>query len=81
MNTPVSVGEVAGEGGAWGMALLAGFLQADGASLADWLATEVFADAEIETAEPVKADVDGFDQFMERYRGGLVIEKTAVEAL
>ena len=50
-------------------------------SLADWLATEVFADAEIETAEPVKADVDGFDQFMERYRNGLVIEKTAVEAL
>ncbi|AQP52560.1 ATPase [Tessaracoccus flavescens] len=81
MNTPVSVGEVAGEGGAWGMALLAGFLQADGASLTDWLATEVFADAEIETAEPVKADVDGFDQFMERYRNGLVIEKTAVEAL
>jgi len=52
MNTPVSVGEVAGEGGAWGMALLASFLRADGESLADWLASSVFGGAAIETAEP-----------------------------
>lgn len=80
MNTPVSVGEVAGEGGAWGMALLASFLGAD-AVLADWLDSEVFGDAEIDTVEPKAADVEGFDTFMERYRAGLAIERAAVDAL
>jgi len=81
MNTPVSVGEVAGEGGAWGMALLASFLRADGESLADWLASSVFGGAAIETAEPEAADVAGFDLFMERYRAGLAIERAAVDTL
>ena len=81
MDTPVSVGEVAGEGGAWGMALLAAFLDAGDASLTDWLQGEVFADAEIETAEPNPADVEGFNTYMERYRAGLAIERAAVEAI
>lgn len=81
MNTPVSVGEVAGEGGAWGMALLASFLRSGEGSLADWLASSVFQDAEIDTIEPVQADVEGFDQFMERYRAGLAIERAAVDQL
>lgn len=81
MNTPVSVGDLAGEGGAWGMALLASFLKVDGGSLADWLASSIFASAEVETSEPDPADVAGFDQFMERYRAGLAVEQAAVDAL
>ena len=81
MDTPVSVGDLAGEGGAWGMALLASFVRAGGGDLAAWLATEVFVGAEVETMTPVQADVEGFDTFMERYRAGLVIERTAVDSL
>lgn len=80
MDTPVSVGEVAGEGGAWGMALLAAYL-GEATPLADWLAGEVFADADVETVDPAPADVAGFDAFMERYRAGLVVERAAVEAI
>ncbi|WP_237267973.1 hypothetical protein [Tessaracoccus aquimaris] len=63
------------------MALLAAFLDAGDASLTDWLQGEVFADAEIETAEPNPADVEGFNTYMERYRAGLAIERAAVEAI
>lgn len=80
MDTPVSVGEVAGEGGAWGMALLAAYL-GESVPLSEWLASEVFADAEIETVVPLPVDVAGFDAFMERYRAGLGVERAAVEAL
>ncbi|AQP43508.1 xylulokinase [Tessaracoccus flavus] len=80
MNTPVSVGEVAGEGGAWGMALLAKFV-GQGQDLAGWLGAEVFARADVSTVEPDPDDVTGFDQFMERYRAGLAIERAAVDAL
>ncbi|HJE52334.1 MAG TPA: ATPase [Tessaracoccus flavescens] len=81
MDTPVSVGDLAGEGGAWGMALLAAFLDVEGQSLADWLGSEVFAGAEVDTVQPDAADVEGFNQFMERYRAGLAIERAAVDAL
>lgn len=81
MYTPVSVGDVAGEGGAWGMALLGSFLRSGGDSLADWLSESVFADAEIQTMEPDPADVAGFEKFMDRYRAGLAIEKSATESL
>ncbi len=82
IRTPVSVGEIAGEGGAWGMALLADFLR-DGQydRLSDYLTSEIFQKAETETVEPVADDVAGFDVYMERHRGGLVIERAAVEAL
>lgn len=79
MDTPVSVGEVAGEGGAWGMALLAAYLGAE-ESLADWLAEHVFADAEISTMDPQPKDVEGFNRFMERFRRGLAIERAAIDA-
>jgi sugar (pentulose or hexulose) kinase len=82
IRTPVSVGESAGEGGAWGMALLADFLR-DGRyeSLSDYLTSEVFQKAETETVEPVADDVSGFDSYMERHRGGLAVERAAIEAL
>ena len=80
MDTPVSVGEIAGEGGAWGMALLAAFLDAGEASLGDWLSEEVFADAEVSTMDPDPRDVEGFNQFMERYRRGLAIQRAAIDS-
>lgn len=83
MKVPVSVMETAGEGGAWGMALLAAYLryQAEGEPLEAYLTHKVFAGKEGTTIAPAQSDVEGFAAFMERYQNGLVIEKTAVSAL
>jgi sugar (pentulose or hexulose) kinase len=82
IDTPVSVGDVAAEGGAWGIAVLAVFAgRSPDQSLADYLTSSVFASATLETAEPEPADVAGFDAFMERYVAGLPVERAAVAAL
>lgn len=82
-DTPVCVMETAGEGGAWGIALLADYLvrRGDGETLTDYLADKVFKDAEGTEIRPVPEDVRGFEQFMERYTKGLSVERAAVEAL
>ncbi len=81
MNTPVSVMETAGEGGAWGIALLASFMKNrdSGETLDDYLANKVFAGNEGVRMEPDAEDVKGFDVFIERYKTGLPIEHAAVE--
>jgi len=81
IDTPVSVGEVAAEGGAWGIAVLAAFLSSrePDQSLADFLATQVFARVDLETVQPDAADVAGFDAFVERYVAALPVERAAVE--
>ncbi|GIE30725.1 ATPase [Actinoplanes italicus] len=81
IDTPVSVGDLAAEGGAWGIAVLAGFVTAKqpGQSLADFLNTTVFADARLDTATPDPEDVAGFNAFMQRYVAALPIERAAVE--
>lgn len=65
IDTPVSVMETAGEGGAWGIALLAAYMaqKEEGESLADYLSKRVFGGQEGVTEDPVPADVEGFDQF------------------
>ncbi len=80
IDTPVSVGEIAGEGGAWGIAVLAAFRRdrAAGQSLHDYLATRVFQAASLETIEPDPSDVSGFDAFMKRFTTGLALEEAAV---
>ncbi|MGY1605337.1 xylulokinase [Geodermatophilus sp. SYSU D00815] len=80
IDTPVAVGDVASEGGAWGMAVLAAFAtrRSPEQSLADYLGTAVFSGAALETAEPDPADVAGFDAFMRRYVAGLPVERAAV---
>lgn len=83
MNSPVSVMKTAGEGGAWGIALLASYManKKDGETLDAFLNDKVFAgDAGIEMA-PDTADVAGFDTFIERYKAGLPIERAAVDSL
>lgn len=70
--TPVSVMSTAGEGGAWGMALLAAYMVCgNGESLADWLDSKVFGSMEKYTVTPDSRGAAGFGKFMERYRSGL----------
>ena len=83
LNSPISVMETAGEGGAWGIALLAAFVvnNRKGQSLPEWLDESVFlGDAGVEI-KPTRADVEGFNTYIERYMRGLEVEKAAVEAL
>lgn len=83
LNVPISVMSTAGEGGAWGMALLASYMtnQEAGEGLADFLAQKVFRDVESTEMAPDEADVSGFETFMERYQAGLAIERAAVDHL
>jgi sugar (pentulose or hexulose) kinase len=81
INAPVSVGDVAAEGGAWGMAVLAAFLRdrSSGQGLADYLGDRVFAGLAMRTEEPDEADVAGFEEFIRRYVAALPVERAAVE--
>ena len=83
MNVPVSVMETAGEGGAWGIALLAAYMlrKSAGEPLEGYLSNNVFAGQSGTTIAPDPTDVGGFGAFMERYKAGLVIERAAVDAL
>lgn len=80
LNTPVSVLETAGEGGAWGIALLALFLIRNDKSLTlpDFL-SGIFSAKKGGAVKPDPADVEGFNRFFERYHKGLAIERAAVE--
>ena len=75
--------ETAGEGGAWGIALLASYMltKAENETLTDFLNNKVFSQSESYTLEPTDEDVKGFNEFAVRYKNGLPIEKAAVEYL
>ena len=81
LNTPVSVMETAGEGGAWGIAVLAAYMvqNAQGESLTDYLANRVFGGQGGVRVQPDATDVAGFNVFFGRYMKGLPIERAAVE--
>ena len=83
VGVPVSVMETAGEGGAWGIALLASYMvnKAENETLDDYLNSKVFAGNAGSEMEPDAEDVKGFDAFIERYKKGLPIERAAVENL
>lgn len=81
VNVPVSVMANAGEGGPWGMALLAAYTDHKGLSLKDYLQQVPFAKTELSTLRASQEEVDGYRQFMHRYHAGLSIESAAVEAL
>ncbi len=83
MNVPVSVMETAGEGGAWGIALLASYMahKAENQPLEAYLSDKVFANENSATIAPDARDVAGFTTFMERYKAGLGIERAAVDGL
>lgn len=81
LNTPVSVMETAGEGGAWGMALLASYMlnKEAGEPLDAYLNKKVFAGNKGVRMEPDAADVAGFDAFIEKYKKALPVERAAVD--
>lgn len=83
LNVPVAVMESAGEGGAWGIALLAAYLQRkeQGEGLDGFLAKKVFALSKEDRVEPVAAEREGFLRFMEQYVKGLEIQKAAIRQL
>jgi len=81
LNSPISVMETAGEGGAWGIALLAAYAVCKNKelSLADYLDQVVFAGNEGEEIKPTSEDVAGFNAYIENYKAGLAIEQAAVD--
>lgn len=83
INVPVSMMETAGEGGAWGIALLASYVvnREDNQSLEDFLKQKIFAGKQVNSVVPDLVDVAGFNEFMRRYIRGLAIERAAVDYL
>jgi len=87
LRTPVSVAATASEGGPWGIAVLAAYAASTAAasgadkSLADYLHTEVFRGATFAVVEPYADDVTGFTTYLDRYRAGLAIERTAATSI
>lgn len=83
MDAPVSVMETAGEGGAWGIAVLASYMKgrSEGESLVDYLNGKVFAGNKGSKIEPDPEDVAGFDAFIRRYQSGFPMEKAAVGSM
>ena len=78
LNSPISVMETAGEGGAWGIALLASYLiNNKGLSLADYLEQRVFAGATGVTIAPTADDVAGFEHYLDTYKRYLPAEQSA----
>lgn len=83
MNVPVSILETAGEGGAWGIALLASYMinKKENETLEDYLSENVFSGQNGEEMLPDKNDVEGFNLFIERYKKGLPVERAAVHSI
>ena len=83
VDAPVAVLETAGEGGPWGMALLASYMvnKAEGESLEDYLGKKVFAGETGTVMEPEPADTAGFEAYIKVYKETLAAERAAVEAL
>ena len=83
IDVPVSVMETAGEGGAWGIALLASYMvhKEENETLDEYLTNKVFAGETGSEMAPDPADVAGFDKFIKRYQKGLAIERAAVDTM
>ena len=83
INAPVSVMETAGEGGAWGIALLASYMinKKECETFEDYLSKKVFEGRLGTKVDPDVEDVKGFDEFIKRYSLGLPIERAAIENL
>ena len=81
-HAPVTCMQSAGEGGPYGMALLAAYMlqKEDGQTLEDFLSRKVFADVTRTTLAPDAEDEIGFDRYLAQYRAALEAEKAAVQA-
>lgn len=81
LKTPVRALATAGEGGAWGIAILADYLSKNSMPLPEYLAEDVFSSAECNTVTATEDDCSGFASYYRRYLAGLEIEKAAVDAI
>lgn len=82
VETPIRVSESAGEGGAWGIALLAAYLDAEkGISLADFLDGQIFGDTEVLTAQPDPEGTAGFKDFLQRFTAALPVQDAAARTI
>lgn len=83
LNVPVAVMDTAGEGGPWGMAILAAYMmyRAKGESLDAYLKEKVFTQAKVYIEQPDAEDREGFNRFLVQYKSGLAVEKAAVTVL
>ncbi len=81
LNVPVTCMETAGEGGPWGMALLAAYMlqKSDGESLGEFLENRVFRGEKGNTVQPNLSDLNGFNTFIARYKDGIAAERAAVD--
>jgi L-ribulokinase len=81
LNVAISTMETAGEGGPWGMALLAAYMQRkeEGQSLEEYLEKKVFYNAKSITLQPNPAGVEGFRSYISRYEACLDAEKAAAK--
>ena len=81
LNSPISVMETAGEGGAWGIALLAAYLvrNSEKRSLEDYLEQVVFVGNKGVSVAPTAEDVAGFERYIENYKRCLPVEQCAVD--
>ncbi|RPE80271.1 sugar (pentulose or hexulose) kinase [Curtobacterium sp. PhB137] len=80
LRVPIALEETAGEGGAWGIAVLAAYLEHTDQQLADFLSDTVFGGDAVHVAEPEPADVDGFQTYLGRYRAALPVQDVAAAA-
>ena len=82
LNAPVSVMQTAGEGGAWGVAVLAAYCaDSKGKTLEEYLESEIFSRYEASVIEPYAEDVKGFEEYMKKYEAALPVERLAAEKI
>ncbi len=82
LHTPIATLTTAGEGGAWGIALLASYLvNGQSRTLPQFLEEEAFANAQVSTVAATDEEIEGFNTFLKRYKAGLPILRQAIEAL
>ena len=80
LKTPVCVMETAGEGGAWGMAVLAAYMiKSENKPLGEWLISDVFADMKSKKLYPDEDGIKGFEEYMKRYKTGLLAENNLAQ--
>jgi sugar (pentulose or hexulose) kinase len=81
LNVPITTMSTAGEGGPWGMALLAAYMvrKEAGETLEDYLTNKVFTSAESSTLYPTIEGVAGFESYMKRYKACLKAQMAAAD--
>ena len=78
LGVPVSVFEHAGEGGAWGIAVLAAYAGTSSTSLEAYL-DGIFATQRVQVATPLENDRKGFDEYLEAYKRGFLMQRAAIK--